>query len=330
MIDWREAVCQSSDLNVTVCNINNLIDYARIRRRIKDYDLIIILHSAAGDDLSILLKTSRWFANRRGKLVAFIGNEYDLMSQKIDLLLQLRADYICSQLPLKAAQWIYSECQNTKILEMPHALNPTVYQVDPGAFRAKDVGFRGAIYPYFIGDIERNKLVEFFCLNANALNLNCDIENYKMHRTEWARFLNTCKGIIGAEAGTYFLDHKGQAVTSAKRYLRKHPKTSFEELYHRYFEPLTDYMSGKAISSRHFEPIGTKTCQLLLEGEYNGILKADQHYICIKNDLSNIDDVVRRFKDADYRRKIVEDTYQYVMDSHTYHHRVAKLIKAVL
>ena len=57
--------------------------------------------------------------------------------------------------------------QPTQILEMPsHTLNPTIYQVDPRLARNLDVGFRGAIYPYFIGDMERTRLLEFFRQNA--------------------------------------------------------------------------------------------------------------------------------------------------------------------
>ncbi len=88
-------------------------------------------------------------------------------------------------------------------------------------------------------------------------------------------------------------------------------------------------MSGKAISSRHFEPVGTKTCQILIEGHYNGVLVADEHYIAVRKDLSNIADAVQRFKDDGYRRAMVDRTYEHVMSAHTYRHRVEQLVAAV-
>jgi spore maturation protein CgeB len=85
-------------------------------------------------------------------------------------------------------------------------------------------------------------------------------------------------------------------------------------------------VSGKAISSRHFEPIGTKTCQLLLEGNYNDILTAGEHYIPIRKDYSNLTDALGKFMDDDYRRAITERAYEYVMSNHTHNHRIAHML----
>ena len=88
-------------------------------------------------------------------------------------------------------------------------------------------------------------------------------------------------------------------------------------------------MSGKSISSRHFEPIGTKTCQILLEGEYNGVLVPDEHYISVRKDRSNLGEAVRRFRDEGYRQAIAECAYEHVMSNHTYAHRVRSVLAAV-
>jgi spore maturation protein CgeB len=88
-------------------------------------------------------------------------------------------------------------------------------------------------------------------------------------------------------------------------------------------------VSGKSISSRHFEPIGTKTCQILLAGHYNGILDADRHYIALDSGLGNIDAALERFRDDAYRAEMVEETYDYVRAEHTYAHRVAALLRTV-
>ena len=73
----------------------------------------------------------------------------------------------------------------------------------------------------------------------------------------------------------------------------------------------------------------TKTCQILLEGYYNGILKADEHYISVKKDFSNLDEAVRRFKDHEFRDALVNRAYEYVAAEHTYHHRVESLLSAI-
>ena len=122
----------------------------------------------------------------------------------------------------------------------------------------------------------------------------------------------------------------GEIISNARTYLKERPDTSFEEVFKKIFENTkVEYISGKAISSRHFEPIGTKTCQILIEGNYNGILKPDEHYICVKKDLSNIGDAIEKFKDTSYRNKIVKQAYEHVLENHTYEHRVRKLIEYV-
>ena len=59
-------------------------------------------------------------------------------------------------------------------------------------------------------------------------------------------------------------------------------------------------------------------------------VEPDEHYISIKKNFANIDDAVRRFKDEEYRRAMVERAYEYVMESHTYRHRVESLLKTVV
>ena len=97
-------------------------------------------------------------------------------------------------------------------------------------------------------------------------------------------------------------------------------------MFDRFFRGQQRGVSGKAISSRHFEAIGAKACQILIEGEYNGILQADVHYISVKKDMSNIDDAIERLRNVDYRTAMVDRTYDYVISAHTYQHRVNSLV----
>ena len=101
---------------------------------------------------------------------------------------------------------------------------------------------------------------------------------------------------------------------------------SYADIHARFFKdkPRAS-VYGKCISSRHFEAIGTKTCQIMFHGRFNDILKADQHYLVLNQDFSNLEDVLVRFLDPTHRRVIVEEAYAYVMDAHTYAHRMCLL-----
>lgn len=328
--DWKDAFQHSPLLHLETCTINNLVEFRHFKRALREYPLVIILHSATGDNMSVLLKTRAWFSDRRGKLLVFIGNEYNLLQDKIRFLNDVGADYIGTQLPLKAAIWLYNQCHGLEIIEAPHALNPKIYRCIPDVRKSVDVGFRGLIYPRWIGDLERTSIISYFQNRCHIHELSCDIRTEKVTRNEWARLLNTFKAVVGAEAGTYYLQRSDELINKVAKFEKANPNVSFAEIYNLYFSGLDPMISGKCISSRHFEPIGTKTCQILVEGEYNGILKADEHFISVKKDLSNINDAIQRFKDVSYRERMVENTLQYVMDCHTYDKRVNEILKKVI
>jgi hypothetical protein len=97
----------------------------------------------------------------------------------------------------------------------------------------------------------------------------------------------------------------------------------FIETFERFFKDINRCpVYSKAISSRHFDAIGTKTCQIMLEGRYNDILKADEHFIALKHDFSNITEVMIRFLDSTFHQVMVDRTYEYILDQHTYRHRI--------
>jgi hypothetical protein len=329
MDDWKDAFCASPDLEVDVCDVTDLIAFAKARTALAEYPLIVMLHSVAGDRMSLVLRALRRFQRRRGKLAMFIGNEYDLMADKIRFIREARVDYICSQLPLHTARWLYADCRESAVLAMAHALNPDAYTPVSGRPRPIDVGFIGDLYERLIGDRERTDIVNFFAARGRDFGLACEIRSQRMRRPEWAAFLNQCKGIVGAESGTYYLDRDGSILRGAKAFLSRHPGATFDEMFDACFRDATGYVSGKAISSRHFEPIGTKTCQILVEGEYNGILEPGRHYIPVKRDLSNIEDAIRQFKDDGQRTRIVEEAWEHVRSAHTYAHRVRSLVSIV-
>ncbi|MEZ4561148.1 MAG: hypothetical protein R2853_00215 [Thermomicrobiales bacterium] len=251
------------------------------------------------------------------------------MPEKISFLRSVGADFVGSQLPLLAAQWLYEECRDTQVLPAPHALNARVYTRRNTGERPIDIGFIGDFYPWFIGDIERTQAIELFRQRAGEFGLRSDFRRQRLAREDWVSFLNQTYGVIGGESGTYYLERDDQSQRAVSAFLRANPSATFDDVFDRFFKTYPVTVSGKAISSRHFEPIGTGACQILLEGDYNGILKADEHYISLRKDHANLHDVVERFTDETYREEMVERTRDYVLTEHTHDVRVASLLEAI-
>jgi spore maturation protein CgeB len=255
------------------------------------------------------------------------------MPEKINFIKNTDADFVASQLPKDAAMWLYGDCTKSKVLLVPHALNSSVYSAYQDHEQRKiDIGFVGDRYSLAIGDIERTELIEYFAKKDFRQKLNIDIRlgrKLRLSREKYVDFLNSIRGTIGAESGTYYLEKTDETQKKVEAFLSRYPKTTFEEVYDRFFKDYSNPVNGKAISSRHFESIGTKTCQILLEGRYNDILEPDVHYISLKKDYSNVDGVMKRFRDKDLVRKITDEAYEYTMDSHTYDQRILDVQKEV-
>jgi hypothetical protein len=300
---------------------------------ISNYDLIVLLHSTNADSMLPLLLLESYFNSRKGKLLMFMGNEYCLMPEKIDFINEVEVDYVASQLPEDAARWLYSDCSKSKLLLVPHALNQKVYRpYQDHHNRPIDIGFIGDRYSYSIGDVERTELAEYFAQNSLRQKISTDIRigrKLRIPRDAYVEFLNSTRGTIGAESGTYYLEKTDRTQKEVEAFLSRHPKAIFEEVHERFFKNYSNPVNGKAISSRHFEAVGTKTCQILLEGNYNGILKPNTHYISLNKDYSNMDEVLEKFGDQDFLKEMAKNTYEYVLDNHTHEQRVLYVWKEV-
>lgn len=329
VIDWLDAFRRAPGLDTVCCNIMNLAEWPRARRLIARAPLVVVLHSAAGDDLSVIERFGSALRARRGRLLLFFGNEYTLMPEKIRFAQSVAAECIASQLPPAAAAWLYATCHGARVLHAPAALNPERFHA-LNLPREVDIGFRGDLYPFSIGDDERTRVLEHFRLHGDQLGLRVDIQYSRVPGPSWNECLNRWHGIVGAESGTYFLERDDLTERKVRQHLLTHPETSFAEIRRLFFDHYPNPVAAKAISSRHFEPIGARTCQVLLAGHYNGILRADEHYFSIERDLSNIDSVVERYRDPVARARIADAAFELAMSAHTYDHRVAQLVAEAL
>lgn len=327
--DWEQALAEHPRLATRHINANDLFALAAARRAVRTAPLVIVLHSATGDDMRTMDLLRGPLADRRGKLAVFVGNEYNAMHRKIGFLKAVEADFICSQLPLATARWLYADCTRSTVLPMPHALNPALYR--PGAKEpVRDMGFIGSYYPLFIGDEERTAFIEAVRTACPAHGLRFDFRGEKVDRHEWAAFLAATRAVPGAEAGSRYLDREGTIVNRAAAYMERHPDATLDELRSAVFDkPLPPHRSGKALSSRHLEPAGTMTCQVLLEGDYNGVLRPGEHYIEVKRDLSNLDQALERVADRNHAAAVARRAHEHVMRHHTYAKRVDALLHAL-
>lgn len=382
--DWKDAFINAEEFEITPVNVCNIENTKLLKKIITDYDLIVALHSTNGDDINFIIPYGNILNSRKCKLLTFVGNELNYphscarMGNKISFLKDIQPEFIATQVPLDVGQKLYEDLENSKVVPIPHALNPKRFKPKiPQEKRPIDIGVRSARYYPFLGDNERINLIEYFLNNNFNPPLVLDISmdpNKRFPFERWPDFLNSCKGTITTEVGGYYLEKDDATVLRVFEYIKsklsfseritlyrenyifrtmpkpikalieiaaknlniKEPNlpqiyysADFKEIYELFFKDYKNPLNGKAISSRHFDAIGTKTCQIMFPGRFNDILIANEHYISLNRDYSNIDDVLRRFRDVTYRNKMVDGTYEYVMDSHTYRNRIQDIVNLI-
>jgi hypothetical protein len=244
---------------------------------------------------------------RRFATVFFVENEYRRLADKVAFANALRADVLVTQLRADVAEPFYRARFAGRVLSLPAGLNPDVFRpIRPLRERPIDIGTRSHRYPAGpLGD-PRNRLLER-CAEGRAPfdGLRTDVsldQRERFTRERWAAFLNRCRATVASEAaGRLAWDDAPGA-------------------------PGVDF---GALSSRHFEAMGTKTALLLLEGAYDGILEPGRHYFPVRTDLSNLAEVAAAVRDTQRLEAMTETARALALDGHTYAHRVRALAAAV-
>jgi hypothetical protein len=202
--------------------------------------------------------------------------------------------------------------------------------------RSIDIGYRTvsqAIWGRF--NLIKGQIAELFENSPRDHGLRVDImvgaQHFKMG-DDWLMFLSSCRYTLGIEGGSSLLDWDGSLSQAIYSHLRVHPNASFDELERECIPPGKDgEIAVVAISPRHLEACLTRTAQILVEGEYNGILKPDTHFIPLKKDFSNVGEVLSLIKDETRRRDMVERAYSDIVNSGQYTYRsMVRLVLAVV
>ncbi len=193
----------------------------------------------------------------------------------------------------------------------------------PDAERDIDVGYRGRpLQPYMgSGSIEKVFIGERFKELAAATALNVDIdtgEEGRVYGDDWYRFLGRCRTVLGVESGTSYLDLDDEVLNDWKARTAAGRPVTLEALCEGPLGRIDHNFSYRTISPRHFEAAAFRICQVMFEGEYSGVLKPMVHYVPLKKDFSNFDQVVELIGDPRVREEIVENAHRDLIRSGDY------------
>lgn len=287
--------------------------------------------------LDVTLLCARWDSSRffdrvmqdcdfvresRAVKLAFPQDEYDCNEILDEWMVDWDVDIVFSVI---ASNWdvLYPQFHRRGRIELGFTgyVDDALLELDPRPFaeRSIDVGYRARkLLPYFgrIGQIKWTIGRDVERL-AQAAGLRTDIrlgESGTLFGRAWRDFLNDSKFTLGANSGSSMLDPRGEIQERVRKYVLDHPNASFTEVEHECFPGVDMKYQFTAISPRVLEAGVLGSCQVLVEGDYSGIVKPWEHYIPIKPDASDFDRVLAAMQDAELVDRLIHNCRQTILE----------------
>ncbi len=195
----------------------------------------------------------------------------------------------------------------------------------PVSERGVDIVYRATKLPYWFGSHGqlKHRIADAVSARAGAHGLGADISTQPedtIFGDAWVEFLMSGRVVIGAESGSSVLDRRGEIRARIRELLAAQPTLDFDDVARELPEGW-DSWRFFAISPRHLEAVVTKTAQVLVEGSYSGVLEPDRHYVPLRRDFSNLDDVLERLRDHRLLQETADRAYEEIYVGGAYRYR---------
>ncbi|MBL64053.1 MAG: hypothetical protein CMI30_11675 [Opitutae bacterium] len=253
---------------------------------------------------------------------AFPQDEYDCNELLDDWMMEWKVDVVFSVLESHREvlypryhekgefQLSYCGCLDEKLLS---------FQPKPFADRTIDLGYRARKLPPYFGRLGQTKWTigrEVDRL-ARAAGLRTDVvlgDGKRLFGNDWINFINDCKFTLGANSGSSLLDPRREIQQAVRRYLADSPDATFEEVEAACFPGQEGKYEFTAISPRVLETAALGSGQILVDGAYSGIVEPWEHYLPIRPDASNFDEVFEAMGDVAEMERMIKRCREAILD----------------
>jgi hypothetical protein len=294
-----------------------------------EYDAVVIHYSVrvALDFLSPGLATR--IARFGGVKILFVQDEYDYTDKTKATITELGLDIVYSCVPSASRAHVYppEDFAGVEFVETLTGYVPELPCDDstrtPIANRSIVVGYRGRALPYWYGDLgqEKRVIAEVVKAACQERSIAHDIEwddTHRIYGPEWTAFLSSCKATLGTESGANLFDPDGSLRESFTAYLAAHPDASYAQARHAVVGDAPEHPIMNQVSPRIFEAIACGTALVLFEGNYSGVVRPGEHFLALRKDFSNLDEVLGKLADDDLLQSMVRRAYVDVVESGRY------------
>jgi hypothetical protein len=272
------------------------------------FDVLVMHYSFfPGLDWIVPQSLAGRIARFHGQKVLYLQDEYDYTERARRWMEKLRVTCLYTCIPRSEVARVYPP-QRFPGMDIRPTLTGYVpegardLRLLPLRDRPITLGYRGReLHPRY-GDLAREK----YLIGARMLDLceargvRADIawtEDKRIYGRRWYEFLASCRATLGTESGSNVFDEDGTLRVRIDEDLRRSPDLDYEEIHRRHLDGIDGAIRMNQISPRMFEAICTKTALVLFEGAYSGILSPGKHFIPLRKNFSNVDEVFRALDD---------------------------------
>ncbi|MBN2642658.1 MAG: hypothetical protein JXR78_13475 [Victivallales bacterium] len=306
-------------------------DAVRLSFKLDNFDVIIFSFSFfSNGDFFMGRDLINKIADFKGVKIAIFQDEYDYLLRYRKILPELKLTGIITIVPEESIHKVYGDIKKSGV-DFINAL--TGYVTDeamtasprhvPLEARSWHIGYRGRKVPFKYGRLTQEKYIigremERICAEHNIpANISVD-DNDRIYGDAWKDFISNCRTVLGTESGSNVFDFDGTLVPKIQQFIVEHPDADFDTIEREFLKDREQEIRINQISPRIFEAISLKTGLVLFEGEYSGIIRPWEHYIPLKKDFSNIDQVLAAVNDLPRLEKMIESAYRDIIISGKY------------
>ena len=314
--------------------LSKFIDIIKLKQQNSKYDF----RSNAELKSSHFFHLTNFLLTYNGIKMAFIQDEYydtNLIKMFLEII-NINTVFTC--VPKEHISRIYDNLNNTGFV-----YNLTGYVPEhnfhriPIKDRHCDVFYRGRELHYWYGDLGQDKMnigkyMKKYCNQHNLIS-NIDWNgNNCIYGDEWFKVLSNSKVTLATESGTTIFDLDNSILVETNTVLKnfpvenvsfpKNPIYTYNEFITKINLKKNEVKNMGQISPKMFEAIMLGTVLVMYEGDYYpGILIPDVHYIVLKKDYSNINDVITKIKDNNFLQKMSDRAYNDIIKSDLYSYK---------
>jgi hypothetical protein len=259
-------------------------------------------------------------ANFNGPKILLIQDEYDMPRKSCILIRKLGIQTVFTTVPKEFIDQFYppSELPNVKFKSCLTGYIPDELPLElakPISERGVWLAYRGRKLPVWYGQLgfEKFEIAKRMKAECAARSVPHDIEweeGTRIGGPAWFDFLTSAKAVLGTESGSNVMDAWGDIRRNAEALSSERPNLSEQEIYEATVARFENNVKMNQISPKIFEAIALKTGLVLFEGSYSNIIKPDQHFIALRKDYRNVDDVFKQLSDQGRLQTMVDHAHE--------------------